>query len=239
MLSSMGRPKEHGDRTRAALLDAATEILGKEGISAVSVRRVADQAGTTTRAVYALFQDKDGLLRALFRVAAETMRRHHEAVPPDADPIRELHALAAAYRAGAHEQPYLYSLFVGTRDAKPTEDDLAVAFRSLERVLETVRRAIAWGLMPGRDPEAIGRQLWATVHGLASLELGGFLGEPDDAAAHWRDTMTVCLLGYTKSQADAEATMATTYRKIAASTRPGRRSAGTAGVAPAAPKKPR
>src|SRR5690348_6802388 len=126
----MGRPKEHGTETREKLLAAATEILGKEGIGAVTVRRVADEGGTTTRAVYALFGDKDGLLRALFRVAAETMRRHHEAVPFDEDPLRELDALAAAYRAAAREQPYLYGLFVGNSDVRPSEEDLALAFRS-------------------------------------------------------------------------------------------------------------
>src|SRR5437870_1341402 len=119
----MGRPKEHGDETRTALLRAASDILGQEGVGGVSIRRVADQAGTTTRAVYALFEDKDGLLRALFRVAAETMRHHHEAVPADRDPIRELHALAAAYRRAAREQPHLYNLLVGG-GAQPTEADI-------------------------------------------------------------------------------------------------------------------
>src|SRR6476646_3275351 len=100
----MGRPKEHGTRTREALLAAATEILGHEGAGAVSVRRVAERAGTTTRAVYVPFGDQQGLLRALFQVAAETMRRHHEAVPVDEDPLRELMALPGAYRAAAREQ---------------------------------------------------------------------------------------------------------------------------------------
>ena len=36
----MGRPKEHGAQTRAALLAAAAELLHAEGPSAVSVRRV-------------------------------------------------------------------------------------------------------------------------------------------------------------------------------------------------------
>ena len=176
---------------------AATELLGKEGIGAVTVRRVADQAGTTTRAVYATFGDKDGLLRALFRVAAETMRRHHEAVPVDEDPVRELTTLAGAYRAAVREQPALYRLYIGSSEACPTEDDLALAFRSFYRVQDAIGRAVAQGMVPDRAVDAFGRQLWAVVHGLASLELAGFLGDPDDAARYWQDAITTHLLGYT------------------------------------------
>jgi AcrR family transcriptional regulator len=192
----MGRPKEHGTSTREALLAAATEILGKDGVSAVTVRRVAEHAGTTTRAVYALFGDKDGLLRALFRLEAETMRRHHEAVPVDEDPIRELHALADAYRAAAHEQPQLYGLFIGSTAVRPTEEDIAVSFRAFQRVQEAIGRAVKRGLLRDGDQETLGRQLWAVVHGLASLELAGCLGDSDEAAAHWHGLTSACLAGY-------------------------------------------
>src|SRR6266702_8414429 len=40
MLSSMGRPKEHGARTGMALLDAAERIVEQEGLGALTVRRV-------------------------------------------------------------------------------------------------------------------------------------------------------------------------------------------------------
>src|SRR5262245_38954576 len=99
----MGRPKEHGPQTRAALLTAAAEILHTEGATAVSVRRVAAAANVSTRAVYSLFDDKDGLLRALSVDVAETMRRHHEAVPEHPDPVAEIVELALAYRAAALE----------------------------------------------------------------------------------------------------------------------------------------
>src|SRR5262249_38214062 len=103
----MGRPKEHGERTRAALLTAAASLLHREGRGAVSVRRVADEVGTTTRAVYSLFGDKEGLLRALSADVAETMRRHHEAIPPQEDPLSEIVELAFGYRTAALEKPNL------------------------------------------------------------------------------------------------------------------------------------
>jgi len=56
----MGRPREHDEATRAALLEAAERIVADRGPTALSVRAVAEAAGTSTRAVYSLFGSKDG-----------------------------------------------------------------------------------------------------------------------------------------------------------------------------------
>jgi AcrR family transcriptional regulator len=193
----MGRPKEHGAQTRAALLAAAAELLHAEGPSAVSVRRVAAAVGTSTRAVYSLFDDKDGLLRALSVDVAETMRRHHESVPAQDDPIAEILSLTLAYRAAAREKPKLYDLFFGTvRPGASQADPLfALVYRSFERVLRVVRRGIASGVFPGRSEFDIGRNLFALVHGLASLELRGVLGDEATAVGVWRQSVTATLTG--------------------------------------------
>ncbi|HET7017489.1 MAG TPA: TetR/AcrR family transcriptional regulator [Streptosporangiaceae bacterium] len=194
----MGRPREHGTATRAALLTTATALLSSEGVDAVTVRRVAAETGTTTRAVYSLFGDKDGLLRALFGEIAETMRRYHLAVPEREDPVAELAELASAYRAAAREHPDLYPLYIGRAaySLRPTAADIAHSFTSFERVEDAVRRAVKSGRFPGRAPEAIVVQLWSLVHGLASIELSGFLGDEDQAAARWRDAVSAALTGY-------------------------------------------
>ena len=58
----MGRPREHDDETRAALRAATERIVSESGVGAFSVRGVAREVGTTTRAVYSLFGSKEGLL---------------------------------------------------------------------------------------------------------------------------------------------------------------------------------
>src|SRR5215467_13631488 len=143
----MGRPREHGATERAALLEAAAGILGAEGAAAVTVRRVADQVGTTTRAVYSVFGDKDGMLRELNHIAAETMRRHHEAVPVAEDPVTEFPALALAYRDAVLEQPNLYEMWIASISTPgpppyPPDSDAALTYRSHERVLDTVIRCV-------------------------------------------------------------------------------------------------
>jgi hypothetical protein len=48
----------------------------------------------------------------------------------------------------------------------------------------------------GRAAEAIATQLWSLVHGLASIELLGYLGDEQQAATHWRDALAAALTGY-------------------------------------------
>jgi AcrR family transcriptional regulator len=191
----MGRPKEHGTETREALLNAAGAVLHSEGAAAVTVRRLADEVGTTTRAVYSLFGDKSGLMKALYMEAAEVMRRHHEAVPEQDDPVAEIPQLALAYRAAALEQPNLYGLYLGSVGAEFDAQTQALSYRSLERVLRALRRAVESGRFPEREPMDIGRQLWALVHGLASLELKGFLGGDKEARRLWLEAVAAALKG--------------------------------------------
>ena len=58
----MGRPREHNERTASALLETAERTIEEHGIGALSLRELASDAGTTTRAVYSLFGSKEGLL---------------------------------------------------------------------------------------------------------------------------------------------------------------------------------
>jgi AcrR family transcriptional regulator len=194
----MGRPREHGAETRAALLKTAAALVTSEGVDAVTVRRVATESGTTTRAVYSLFGDKEGLLRGLFKEITDSMRRHHFAVPVRSDPVAEIAELALAYRAAAREQAALYPLYLGAgpQNLRPRPEDIAQALSSQERVLDAVRRAVDSGRFPGRTPQAIVAQLWSLVHGLASIELCGYLGDEQQAAANWRGAVAAALAGY-------------------------------------------
>src|SRR5471030_2163532 len=86
----MGRPREHDDRMACALLDAAERILQADGPDALSIRHVAEDVGTTTRAVYSLFGSKDGLIVALGVRAFEMLGASIRALPETKDPVADL-----------------------------------------------------------------------------------------------------------------------------------------------------
>jgi AcrR family transcriptional regulator len=196
----MGRPKEHSEETRGRLLDTASRLLGDEGPSALSIRRLADEVGSTTRAIYSLFGSKEGLLSALYREGADTFVRLADAVPREEDPLEELPSLAMAYRASALAHPNLSGLLFerAVPGFSPSEDDREHLRGSLYRVFDAVQRGVNRGRFPGRDPWALTNEMWAIVHGLASLELQGCLGPPEVAEASWRSVITTMASGLTE-----------------------------------------
>ncbi len=170
----MARPKLHDDALRIRLLDVAATLLTTEGPDALSLRRLAAAAGTSTSAVYALFGGKPGILRGLFIEAFTRFAAHLDTVSPSDDPLADLLALGHAYRASALADPHLYSVMFGSPvpGFEPAPEDYAHAEATFAPVLDTVRRAVAAGQLRDADPALIATALWANVHGLVSLELG-------------------------------------------------------------------
>ena len=101
----MGRPREHDEHTRAALRAAAERLVADGGVAAFSVRAVADQAGTTTRAVYSLFGSKDGLLvDALAQGAFDYLTEGIDALGDTDDPVADLIAVVQQQQRRIEDQ---------------------------------------------------------------------------------------------------------------------------------------
>lgn len=194
----MGRPREHDDATRARLLQAAETVTAGEGWDALTVRRVAQEAGTSTRAVYTLFDSKEGLEQALHLAFFERLRDLLRASPRSEDPRADAIELALAYRRWAVERPQRYELathrFIGPFARPRSEEGLAVARDALDELRGVIRRCQEAGVIDaGHDAEAVVRQMQATAHGLADFENLGVLGEDPDR--FWRDTVSALLAG--------------------------------------------
>jgi AcrR family transcriptional regulator len=86
------------ERNRRALLDAARQVVARDGHRA-RLDDIAEQAGLTTGAVYSLFGSKSGLLVA---VVADYVNTHHddmaEAVPDGLDAVAAVEAVARHHR---------------------------------------------------------------------------------------------------------------------------------------------
>src|SRR5215510_14392713 len=107
----MGRPRQHNEKTRRTLLAAAEKLVAERGIAAVTVRSVASRAGTTTRAVYALFGSKDALALALAEHVFGLLSDRINSLPVTADPVEDLVAAAVlGFRAFVLEHPDLFRL---------------------------------------------------------------------------------------------------------------------------------
>ncbi|MES4901809.1 MULTISPECIES: TetR/AcrR family transcriptional regulator [unclassified Streptomyces] len=89
---------ETKERNRRALLDAAFEIVSRDGYRA-RLEEIAERAELTTGAVYSLFGSKSGLVVAL---VTDYLRPHYEeveqAIPAEMDLLEAVDAFARHYR---------------------------------------------------------------------------------------------------------------------------------------------
>src|SRR6266498_3964925 len=68
--------------TREAIVDAALRVLDREGLEALSMRRVGEELGTGAASLYWHVRNKEELLQLVFERVTE------EVVLPEADPSR-------------------------------------------------------------------------------------------------------------------------------------------------------
>jgi AcrR family transcriptional regulator len=189
----MGRPREHDDRTAAALLAAAERTVQEAGLDALSVRGVATEVGTSTRAVYSLFGSKDGLLAALGAHAFDLLRQGLDEVPATSDPAADLIAAGLMFRAFATALPALFSVGVHLdTSAEPVRRAGATALAALEERMARLRTA---GGLGGRTVADATLQFHALCEGLAALELRGGWG-PARARRIWRDGLRALVAGF-------------------------------------------
>ena len=197
----MGRPRRHGSETAARLVDAAERIVEGEGLDALTVRRVAEEVGTTTRAVYSVFGSKDGLFVALGVRAFDLLRAGITGLTTTDDPAADLiRAGSEVFRPLVVEHPSLYRIAI--QRALP-EPSLAAGFRAaaneaLDGLRARVARLEEAGLLGGRSVRDATTQFHALCEGLGGLELAGML-EPGEEARLWHEALSALVRGFDSS----------------------------------------
>lgn len=162
-IERMARPPLYDDALRDRLLAATASMVDARGPERVSLREIAQTAGTSTSAVYALFGGKNELLVAVIEDGFASFGDSQAAVEHDG-----LRALGLAYRAWATANPALYRLMFGgavtaLADCRPDDAKTGAAMAPLVRTL--AQRVAAEHLT------AAALTVWAQVHGAVSLEL--------------------------------------------------------------------
>lgn len=215
----MGRPREHDERTRVALLRAAEALVGQGGPDALSVRTLADRVGTTTRAVYSLFGSKDGLIAALAIRAFEIIESMMQARPVAEDPSRDLTDLGpVVFRRFVLEHPALYRIAFQRIAPELMSRPEVVRARSaaLPKLLEPIERCREAGLLGTMTVMEAAIAYNALCEGLANAELRGrvlpILPSGREAEA-WRTALAALVRGFGVSAARDRAARSSRTRK--------------------------
>ena len=174
------KPYHHGD-LKAALVDAAVQLIAERGVQGFSMAELSRRLGVTAGAPYRHFAHRDELLAA---VAVRALRLFGQALGAQASaadpPARRLAAMASCYVRFAAQERALFGVVFGVGlDKKDRYPQLREAYEDVEGRLKSCVAA----LCPG-DPDAAGQltdAIEATAHGFAALLIDQ-PGSPDPAA---------------------------------------------------------
>jgi AcrR family transcriptional regulator len=166
---------------RAAVLPTAGDMLAREGPGALTMRRIADQIGSSTTVLYAVFDGKNGIIDAMVREGHNLLRQRLEAIAPSEDAFARLAATAVAYRETALADPARYQLMFGNAipGYLPSEAAREAARSSFDALVAAVRDCIDAGVFKeSTDDRFAAEILVAAAHGAVSLELSGHFDDP-------------------------------------------------------------
>ena len=173
MIAPVARDTDGRGELRRALIDAAARLVATEGISALTLRRVADEVGTSTMAIYTIFGGMPELRRAIRHEGFARLAEQLARVRTGADPVADLWMLGRAYYANAIGDPHLYR--VAFMEEPLDKGDAAVGSEAFQLLVAGVERCIAAGRFGAADATALATEFWALGHGVITLQLANLL----------------------------------------------------------------
>lgn len=175
----MPRKKYHHGDLKNALIKAGVEILSKEGIEGLSLRKVAQRAGVSHNAPYSHFSDKQSLIAAISTEGFKQLYVELDAAVlayPD-DPKQQLLEGAWAYVQFAINNTDTFKImFSGVLEKeKQYPAFVEISHQTFERVVDVVRACQDEGILNSTPPEVMAVAVWGQIHGIISLRLEGQL----------------------------------------------------------------
>jgi len=168
----------HGD-LRAALVDAAIDLIAERGVRAFSLSEASRRVGVTVAAPYRHFADREELLAAVAVRALHVFTAMIAGEAAESDgPEQRLAAMTRAYvRFAAEQRPMFETLFSAGID-KRRYPELERAYEPIDAFMSSVEEICEGDAIATSTLAAV---LEASAHGHAALLIDGEYGEGPDA----------------------------------------------------------
>lgn len=170
---SIRKAKGDGHERRGEILAVAERIFVEKGFEGATIRKIADEVGLSSTALYMHFADKGEILNEICRNAFEgLLERQLLCTSSGAVPVECVRDLARGYIAFGFEHPNAYRLAFMTPTLPSPDGSETVAQQAAAQLyanfVTAIDAAIGAGQLKG-DVAVVAQLLWMSVHGLVSL----------------------------------------------------------------------
>lgn len=170
---SARKPKGEGHERRAEILAAAERIFVEHGYEGATIRKIADEVGLSSTALYMHFSEKGEILQEICQQAFEALMEANQVIIAETrSPEQRMREMMRAYVEFGFANPNAYRLVYMTRPIELREGAQSAAremgvelFRTFEDVIDELEAA-------GRlryDAKTTAQAVWAGGHGAVSL----------------------------------------------------------------------
>lgn len=170
--------------TRERIVEEARDLYLRGGLSAVSMRKVADRVGVSATALYRHFDNKEALLVAVVQAGFERFTTYLLRGLAGKSPRARLELTGESYLHFALENPSYYRImFMASMedfgfDQLP-ECNRETLGRSFQLLVDRVRECQDAEVLRAGDARELAVVIWSFSHGFASLYLSGHMGPLD------------------------------------------------------------
>ncbi|HEY2708531.1 MAG TPA: TetR/AcrR family transcriptional regulator [Caulobacteraceae bacterium] len=173
-VKSARKAKGDGHLRRREILEAAERIFVVEGYEGATIRKIADDVGVSSTALYMHFRDKDEILHEICLAAVQTLLdQNSDIAGRPTDSVARFRLMLEAYMQMGFEHPNAYLLvFCATPRGGPSpirDATAEVSARCYDCYVGVVREIAAEGRLRVGDADTAAQALWAACHGLVAL----------------------------------------------------------------------
>ena len=170
----------HHGNLKEDFITIAMDFIAKEDTEKLTLKVLSDATGTSRSAIYKHFKNKDALIETIIengfdKFDAETTQYLHN---ENKALIDKFYLTGKLYVEFAKRNPNLYRLLFGKKYAHIREELLSIkdedcsGFAALQK---TIKDGQKQGILKKDDSYKQAIVIWATMHGISSLIIDGFM----------------------------------------------------------------
>ncbi len=168
------KAKGDGHLRRQEILEAAERIFVAEGYEGATIRKIADEVGVSSTALYMHFQDKACILHEIVEgTLSQLLERNTEIAGRPLDAVVRTRMMLDAYMRWGLEHPNAYQLVYCAPSAASTdpapERTTELSGKCYEAFSGVVREVAASGRLRMGAADSAAQALWMACHGVVAL----------------------------------------------------------------------
>lgn len=178
-MSSAERKERHKSDLREKILHVSEAIVVNEGLSALTIRRVADRIDYSPAAIYLYFKNREEIVRELGRTGLELLLQTLDRGAASRSPRKRLLAMAQDYVKFAVTHPDTYRLiFMANSDTAEAifrgkgDEKSNIGERAFQAIVDVFSKlAEKEKAYASLDVTGSAEIYWTSLHGIASLKI--------------------------------------------------------------------